>query len=86
MALKALIRQVKQKKDKWFKRDEMLTKHEVNYMVEKKVKKALWKKQKCADQLHAFENMSVLESDQKYIDTKPQKRRRVLKIRLRRTI
>ena len=44
--LKALVKQTKEKKSKYFQKKKRLTKHEVNVMVQKQVKKALKQKKR----------------------------------------
>ena len=69
--LKALVKQAKQKKGNHFQKKKRFTKHEVNIMVQKQVKKALKqnKKKKRTEELRAFENMSVSDSDQESSDS-----------------
>ena len=68
--LKTLVKQAKQKKGKHFKKKKRHTKHEVNIMVKKHVKKVLkQKKRKCTKELHAFEKMIVSDSDQKSMNS-----------------
>ena len=63
--LKALLKQAKQKKEKYFDEKKRFTKHEVNIMVQKEVKQAMKKKKKkYAEELHAFEIISVFNPDQ----------------------
>ena len=60
--VQTLVQNEKLKKQKVIK-ERKYTKHEVNILVERKVKKALKKRQKqCAEELHDFENMSVSDS------------------------
>ena len=62
--LKVLVKQAKQKKGKHFQK-KRFTKYEVNIMVQKQVKKAMkQKKKKHTEELHAFEKMSVSDSNQ----------------------
>ena len=68
--LKALVKQAKQKKGKHFQKKKRFTKHEVNIMVQKEVKKAMKKKKKKrTEDLRAFEKMSVSDSDQESSDS-----------------
>ena len=54
--LKMLTKQANQKKGKHFKKKKRYTKHKVNVMVQKQVKKALkQKKRKRTEELRAFE-------------------------------
>ena len=68
--LKALVKQAKQKKGN-FQKKKRFTKHEVNIMVQKQVKKAMKKnkKSKRTEELRAFEKMSVSDSDQESSDS-----------------
>ena len=53
--LKVLVKHAKQKKSKHFDKKKRFTKHEVNVMAQKQVKKALkQKKRKYTEELHAF--------------------------------
>ena len=54
--LKALVKQAKQKRSKHFDKKKRFTKHEVNIMVQKQVKRAMkQKKKKDTEELRAFE-------------------------------
>ena len=64
----ALAKQEKQKKSKHFDKKKRFTKHEVNIMVQKQVKRALkQKKRKHTEEVCAFEKMNVSDSNRKYI-------------------
>ena len=64
MLLKFLVQKEKLIKFKANKKRKY-TKHEVNVLVERKVKKAMKKKKKkCKEELGEFENMSVSDSDE----------------------
>ena len=69
--LKALVKQAKQKKGSHFQKKKRFTKHEVNIMVQKQVKKAMKKnkKNKRTEELRAFENISVSDSGQESSDS-----------------
>ena len=61
----------------------MYTKHEVNIMVQKQVKKAVkQKKRKRTEELHAFEKMSFSESDQESINSSSSKEGEIWKLDL----
>ena len=64
--LKALVKLAKQKKSKHFDKMKRFTKHEINVMVQKQVKKALkQEKRKHTGEVWAFKKTSVSDSDQK---------------------
>ena len=69
--LKALVKQAKQKKGNHFHKKKRFTKHEVNIMVQKQVKKAMKKskKKKRTEELRAFEKMSMSDSGQESSDS-----------------
>ena len=69
--LKALVKQAKQKKGSHFQKKKRFTKHEVNIMVQKQVKKVMKKnkKNKRTEELRAFEKMSVSDSGQESSDS-----------------
>jgi len=69
--LKALVKQAKQKKGSHFQKKKRFTKHEVNIMVQKQVRKAMKKskKKKRTEELRAFENMSVSDSGEESSDS-----------------
>ena len=70
ITLKVLVRHAKQKGGKHLKIKTRCTKHEVNVMVQKRVKKALKQKKKDrAEELRAFDKISVSNSDQESIDS-----------------
>ena len=63
--LKALVKQVKQKRSKHFDNNKRFTMHEVKAIVQKQIKKALKQKQrKRTEELQTFKKMSVSDSDQ----------------------
>ena len=67
--VKTLVQKEKLKKFKATK-DRKYTKHEVNVLVEKKLKKAMRKKKKQREEeLRAFENMSVSDSEESINDS-----------------
>ena len=62
--VKALVQKDKLKKQKANK-ERKYTKHEVDILLEKKMKKALWKRKKQhAEKWHSFENINVSDSDE----------------------
>ena len=76
--LKVLVKQAKQKKGNHFQKKKRFTKHEVNLMVQKQVKKAMKKKKKKrTEELRAFEKMSVSDSDQESSDSSSSKDRQI---------
>ena len=76
--LKALVKQVKEKRSKHFNKKKRFTKREVNTMVLKHLKKALkQKKRKPNEKVHAFKKMSVSDSDKGSISGSSSKEREV---------
>ena len=70
-----ILDQVSQvEKGKQLKNKKKYTKHEINVMVGKKVKKVLKKKYViCTDELPAFEKMSVSDSEPESLDSSSSK-------------
>ena len=63
--LKALVKKAKQKQGKHFQKKKRFTKHEVNVMVQKQVKRVMKKKKKMhTEELRALEKMSGSDSYQ----------------------
>ena len=64
--LKALIKKAESNKSKGFKKgvDKTYTKHEVNVLIEKELKKAFKGRKKRKQELHTFEKMDVSRSEE----------------------
>ena len=70
----SVLPSAKQKKGKHFEKKERYIKHEVNVMLQKRVKKALKQKKKTRiDELCTFENMSVSDSEQESMNSSSSK-------------
>ena len=69
-ALKASIKQAKQKRSKHFKKEKKDTREKVNAMVERKMKKALNQRRRVRiEEICVFEKMSVSHSEQESISS-----------------